>query len=517
MCKEPLRSGLLALALCSVIVGAFADVEGKKSGLTIISGDRENGFVVTTGGEKESFVLFVGPGVSMDKKGNLKIDEGTSSEHIKKMNDLWTTESLINTIPHEEVVYFNGQKVALLRADNPSVDTDGRKADFVLAMGPDVWMDEQGKLHIDQNKQAELAKKWDDFWTPERLKNATLIDILPPPNDFQPTPLNSEEIVQEDVLFMGPDVWMDEQGKLHIDQDKQAGLTKKWNDFWTPEQLRNANSADILMPPNDFQPTLLNPEKIAKGESQDGISGVAFSLLTKSQSSCNSVTNPGTTHGKVYFKHALTKQTDSCSGVAMQSNSKQLIATAAHCVHSGGPGGAFHEGWTFIPNYYYGAQPAGNFSFAAAVIPGDWLTYGQNSVVGLNSDVAFVVTKKNANGVNVMDAVGGQNIWEWEGFPAFDAAIFGYPVNINNEQILQTFSSSTTPVIANGYIFNSVNACGFGGGSSGGAWLDWYNNNTGFGYLRSVTSFGDGNTLYGPVFSSQTIQLYNLAKNISVQ
>jgi len=301
---------------------------------------------------------------------------------------------------------------------------------------------------------------------------------------------------------LGQGVSINNQGNLQFDQATIAETSKEINEFWAPERLQNVVSTQLTLPEGMFKPTALTPAQINYA------------------SYAPPITNVGTTQGKVYFTHATTGKVDSCSGVAMNSNSKRIVATAAHCVHTGPGGGGLHQGWTFIPNYDHGQQPYGNFSFAAAFIPSAWSAYGANNVVGLSADIAFVVTNVNANGVKLGDAVGGgQNIWAWGGSPAFDASIFGYPVTLNYGQTLQTCSGSTYPSESQfqgtTYTFHSIDGCNFGGGASGGAWLDWYNNETSVGFLRSISSFVSGNTLYGPVFSDDIVNLYNIVANSS--
>ena len=60
------------------------------------------------------------------------------------------------------------------------------------------------------------------------------------------------------------------------------------------------------------------------------------------------------------------------------------------------------------------------------------------------------------------------------------------------------------------YKFNHITGCDFGGGSSGGPWLDEYSNTTGLGYVRSVTWNGpaDNSYLRGPYFDSRVNDLF---------
>ena len=64
------------------------------------------------------------------------------------------------------------------------------------------------------------------------------------------------------------------------------------------------------------------------------------------------------------------------------------------------------------------------------------------------------------------------------------------------------------------YRENSISGCNFGGGSSGGPWLDRYSNTSGLGYVRSVTSNGPSKGaayIDGPYFDSRVNTLFTAA------
>ena len=66
------------------------------------------------------------------------------------------------------------------------------------------------------------------------------------------------------------------------------------------------------------------------------------------------------------------------------------------------------------------------------------------------------------------------------------------------------------------YEFIQIAGYNFGGGSSGGPWLDEYSNTTGLGYVRSVTSNGPTDStayIQGPYFDSRVNDLFVAANN----
>jgi hypothetical protein len=66
------------------------------------------------------------------------------------------------------------------------------------------------------------------------------------------------------------------------------------------------------------------------------------------------------------------------------------------------------------------------------------------------------------------------------------------------------------------YYFSTISGCDFGGGSSGGPWLKDYSDDTGLGYLKTVTSWGPSDStahINGPFFRSAVRDMYEAANN----
>jgi len=352
-------------------------------------------------------------------------------------------------------------------ASGASADTGGDRDARIIGMQLPVWTEELGEVPLDQYTREELSKMVDEFWTPERIKNAIPLDLP----------------VIEDV----------------------AAYKRALKSF----AVQNPEPAKILSEP-------------ALPQAQDQYVPYA-------------ITNMGTANGKIYFHHKGKEYV--CSGAAMNSSSKRIVATAAHCIHSGpdpdnsDPNQGWHSNVRFIPNYHWGSAPNGEFKWAGyngyngyyAWMPQDWIDYGEttsgpNAYQGWNSDFVFITTHNNASGQRVVDAVGGHGLWTNDGGANFYASIFGYPTNINWGQTLQACAENTSAAVGNGYTFSLVFSCNFGGGSSGGPWLHQYNNATGFGYLRGVTSFGPKNNAYiaSPQFYSNIVfPLFYYADNDS--
>jgi hypothetical protein len=282
-------------------------------------------------------------------------------------------------------------------------------------------------------------------------------------------------------------------------------------EYWTAERMEQAIPADPPSsdsPPGDAsarslpsvvegtQPLSITAEPVPAADAPD-------------RPVAEAITNLSHTNGKVFFRNQSDGLDYVCSGSAVASASKRLVVTAGHCVH-GGPGGTWHANWVFAPGYDHGPGPHGTFQSATFRVLDDWTAFGATAG-GFNSDVAFVTTNTNELGQTVVDAVGGHGLSNG-GEHVFDASLFGYPVNLESGQVMSACAGTTEPrSIGFAYLFVSISGCNFGGGASGGPWLHQYNNATGLGYVRSVSSFGPSDStefISGPYFDQRVPDLY---------
>jgi len=288
--------------------------------------------------------------------------------------------------------------------------------------------------------------------------------------------------------------------------------------YWTKERMKNAIPLD-------------NPKSVAtvrdelKKFDKDKASPTALTTMSSPLAAqprgiitkaTPPVTNFSKTNGKVFFRNQTDGRNYVCSGSAVNSDSKRLVITAGHCVH-GGPGGQWHADWQFVPAYNRRLRPYGTFQAYRMRTYSDWINFGETGR-GFNSDVGFVTTYGNASGQLVVDAVGGHGT-RYGGSHQFDVSIFGYPVNRDGGEAMWACWGTTGshlvfdfPVY---YELPTLSGCNFGGGSSGGPWLNDYSNSTGLGYVRSVTSNGPSDNSYinGPYFDSRFPDLFAAANN----
>ncbi|QDW62836.1 peptidase [Oerskovia sp. KBS0722] len=285
--------------------------------------------------------------------------------------------------------------------------------------------------------------------------------------------------------------------------------------YWTEERIESAIPLETPTLSASDQQQIVNQStqdaKNARAEVVSTPSGPVVSLMGVQPAT---VTNWSHTNGKVLFRNASDGKNYICSGSALNSGSKRLVATAGHCVH-GGKGKGWHQNWVFIPGYDKGSAPHGKFTAYTMRTMNDWINYGPEWR-GFNSDVAFVTTNSSSTGKGlVVNAVGGHGLITGGSEYAWSTDMFGYPGNLQSGQVMYACSGGTGKWSASGYSFSRITGCGFGGGSSGGPWLKSYNNSSGQGLLKSVTSWNtDGVKWLGaPFFREDVRTMYTSANN----
>jgi hypothetical protein len=218
---------------------------------------------------------------------------------------------------------------------------------------------------------------------------------------------------------------------------------------------------------------------------------------------------PATTSGKVFFTDH-TGGSWVCSGSAVNSNGKDTIFTAGHCVFgtAGGElpaGETWHSNWVFVPDYNNGWAPFGVWSARQL-----WTMTNYINSQDLADDMGAAIANVNGSGQHLVNVVGGQGI-EWNfgtGEYIFD---FGYPVDHFSGLVLQECDNG----MFNGPFGGTVGiGCNFTGGSSGGPWLDAFGGV--FGYLDGVNSFGFSGVpdIFSPYFGNNAGALFNATANL---
>ncbi|GAA3232597.1 trypsin-like serine peptidase [Nonomuraea helvata] len=293
------------------------------------------------------------------------------------------------------------------------------------------------------------------------------------------------------------------------------------------------------------------------GYTPDGRPGTtAPTGQSKSTGSGQNVNFPKTI-GKVFFVDSSGKYRW-CSATSIQSNYRNLVATAGHCVYDTDSNSALLDKWIFVPGYYEGKNPWGIYVGKQAFTHYDFDTYED-----YDKDYAFVTVyngiqlervkdvdrrtydrftgpKRSWGGryhlLLVKDAgrlgdnVGGQGV-AWNQPTGKPVRAFGYPAAPHPDG--NKVYSGVTPKTCYGKTTSkAVGApwlkieehiglkCAVTPGYDGGPWLTNYSNAKRLGYVNGVTSTfadQDGNDridyITSPYFDGETAAVYNAAKN----
>ena len=162
-----------------------------------------------------------------------------------------------------------------------------------------------------------------------------------------------------------------------------------------------------------------------------------------------------------------------CTASVIRSKSRDVIMTAAHCMHGTG------QGYVFVPGYEDGRTPYGVWHVTAAYGARQWIRQAKSST---QHDFAFLrVANQKIDGVltRLQDVVGGNRLGS-AAKPKSVVRVSGYPVGSGGRPI-----TCRAPVyLHRGY--PAFNCGGFVGGTSGSPWL------VGHGKVRTVVGLISG-------------------------
>ncbi|WP_129786982.1 trypsin-like serine peptidase [Promicromonospora panici] len=278
-------------------------------------------------------------------------------------------------------------------------------------------------------------------------------------------------------------------------------------EYWTPQRMRNAVPADVLVAGKDKssaggsvtagQPTVV-PQAKAKPTAAADFTGGYYSGGGDVRD----------TTGKVFFTLSGTNYV--CSGSAVSSGNKDVVLTAGHCLNEGP--GAYATNFAFVPAYDDGARPYGTFTARQLTTTTQWQNSGD-----FDYDVAFAVMN-TLNGAHLTDVVGGQAIGFNQARGQYMYS-FGYPAaNPYDGSDIAWCHGTVVQDTFGGSADQGLN-CNMTGGSSGGPWFVNYNETTGLGTLNSVNSFkyragSLRNYMFGPYLGTVAQSLYSSASNL---
>ncbi|MFI6732545.1 hypothetical protein ACIBI9_06420 [Nonomuraea sp. NPDC050451] len=233
------------------------------------------------------------------------------------------------------------------------------------------------------------------------------------------------------------------------------------------------------------------------------------------------------TSGKVFFIGGDGRP-HWCTGTSVQSQYRNLVATAGHCMlDTEAPAGGLGK-WVFVPAYSEGATPFGLYVGKQGIIHYDF-----DDIRDYDRDYAFVTVYSGVvlsspdvltNLGRLGDKVGCQGLAVNQPLPP-TADVFGYPAGTHPDgtgpytgRTLErsagsTFATKTTGLPADRPV--GVDSPFTGEGSLGSAWVTGYASDTRTGYLNGLTisvADTDGDNRYdtgiSPYFDTELFLVY---------
>lgn len=293
----------------------------------------------------------------------------------------------------------------------------------------------------------------------------------------------------------------------------QAATSKaaqqKVNDYWTADRMKSAQQLTVH-PSAGWKPSKVETGKptIQKGNAGHGKGKkppkADGDVLGAPWTGGGAVVK---TTGKVFFTLGGTDYV--CSGSAIQSDNKNTVSTAGHCVNEGP--GEYATNFAFVPGYDDGAAPYGKWSASSLTTSEQWRTQGD-----FNYDIGFAVVGQ-LDGKNLTDVVGSQSVGFSQPRGEFLFS-FGYPQAAPYDGTTLDYCSATSGPDTLGGSDDQRLDCNMTGGSSGGPWFDDFDETAGTGIQVSVNSFGytsEKNAMYGPYFGSVIEDVYSSAQTVA--
>ncbi|SDT47522.1 trypsin-like serine peptidase [Microlunatus soli] len=290
---------------------------------------------------------------------------------------------------------------------------------------------------------------------------------------------------------------------------------RKVDDYWTADRMKSAEQRTVR-PAADWKPSKVETgaPTVQHGQPSTAGNGSTKGKGKKPKDGDAYLGGPWTgggavvkTTGKVFFTLGGTDYV--CSGSAIESDNKNTVSTAGHCVNEGP--GEYATNFVFVPAYDDGAAPYGKWKATGLSTSEQWRTEGD-----FNYDIGFAVVDQ-VDGKNLTDVVGSQSV----GFnlPRGEFLYsFGYPQARPYDGTTLDYCSATAGADALGGSEDQRLDCNMTGGSSGGPWFDDFDESAGTGVQVSVNSFGytsDHNAMYGPYFGSVIEDVYSSAQTVA--
>lgn len=266
--------------------------------------------------------------------------------------------------------------------------------------------------------------------------------------------------------------------RLHPIAHPAAGEAERVAEYWTPARMRSTG-------PLDASP-------------RESLTALASFAPVPEPS-----VPPYTVNGRLFVRQGGAR--GFCSATAVNTATRQLVLTAAHCLNSGPRGFRGRSTWSsyveFVPAYSNGTAPFGVFvAYRKSVFAlRQWVRFGNP-----NFDVGAILVGPNAEGVNVADAVGGGATLLTDQTRRQEFQTFGYPGKS------RTMQGCTSPYVGDDSLTYRIPGpptmairCHWAPGASGGGWLIAEGS-----AINGLTSYGkrsDKVHTFSPYFSSRNV------------
>jgi V8-like Glu-specific endopeptidase len=194
--------------------------------------------------------------------------------------------------------------------------------------------------------------------------------------------------------------------------------------------------------------------------------------------------------------------TQTCTASVVDSPGRDLLITAAHCIH-GGKDGWYTPDITFVPGYQNGQRPYGTWSPQRMLVDPRWITAADPDL-----DVGFIVLKP-LHGKHIQDFLGGDTIGVNQGFTNL-VRVSGYPEGASQPVTCENWTSQQAAYQVR------FDCAGMPDGTSGSPLITGYNPATGTGTIVGVIGGyqlgGDTSWVsYSPYFNRHVWTLYQQA------
>lgn len=206
------------------------------------------------------------------------------------------------------------------------------------------------------------------------------------------------------------------------------------------------------------------------------------------------------TVGAVFFNNGSGDHY--CSASVVNSYSKRLLITAAHCIH-GGKGGHYATKVAFVPRYDKGKRPYGTWTARRLVVDKRW----QRSS---DADLDFgFISLNSRSGRNIQGVVGANKLAVNQGVGRW-VTVTGYPRIVWDKRDRPIYCTVKTKRQSRYQL--RMDCTGFFGGTSGSPWLLNVSSKTHTGYINGVIGGYQGggnspNISYTPYFDKD---VYNM-------